>query len=176
MAANLLIVMLIGGLWHGAAWTFVAWGFVHGVALVANHQMRRLRIVQRLGEHRAFRLGAWALSMSIVLLAWALFRSPDFATAGRWMLSIVSNTDNILAITGPPDRWLVILSTLWALLLPNIPGIFRIAADRDAIDWTAPPGIPLPPVWVSSVAAIALLASLIGMARNQPNAFIYFQF
>lgn len=92
------------------------------------------------------------------------------------MLSIVSNTDNNLAITGPPDRWLVILSTLWALLLPNIPGIFRIAADRDAIDWTAPPGIPLPPVWVSSVAAIALLASLIGMARNQPNAFIYFQF
>jgi D-alanyl-lipoteichoic acid acyltransferase DltB (MBOAT superfamily) len=175
-AANLLIVMLIGGLWHGAAWTFVAWGFVHGVALAANHQMRQLPIVQRLGEHWAFRLGAWALSMTIVLVAWALFRSPDFATAGRWMLSMVSNADNIFAITGPSDRWLVVISTLWALLLPNLPRIFRIAADRDAIDWTAPPGIPLPPVWVSSAAAIALLASLIGMARNEPNAFIYFQF
>ena len=175
-AANLLIVMLIGGLWHGAAWTFVAWGFVHGVALAANHQMRQLPIVQRLGAHRAFRFGAWALSMTIVLVAWALFRSPDFATAGRWMLSMVSNADNILAITGPSDRWLVVISTLWALLLPNLPRIFRIAADRDAIDWTAPPGIPLPPVWVSSAAAIALLASLIGMARNEPNAFIYFQF
>jgi alginate O-acetyltransferase complex protein AlgI len=175
-AANLLIVMLIGGLWHGAAWTFVAWGFVHGVALAANHQMRQLPIVQRLGEHWAFRFGARALSMTIVLVAWALFRSPDFATAGRWMLSMVSNADNIFAITGPSDRWLVVISTLWALLLPNLPRIFRIAADRDAINWTAPPGIPLPPVWVSSAAAIALLASLIGMARNEPNAFIYFQF
>jgi hypothetical protein len=138
--------------------------------------MRQFRIVQRLGKHRAFRLGAWAVSMSIVLAAWALFRSPDFATAGRWMLSIASNADSILAITGQSDRWLVVTSTLWALLLPNIPWIFRIAADRDAIDWTAPPGIPLPPVWVSSAAAIALLASLIGMARNEPNAFIYFQF
>jgi D-alanyl-lipoteichoic acid acyltransferase DltB (MBOAT superfamily) len=175
-AANLLIVMLIGGLWHGAAWTFVAWGFVHGVALAANHQMRQLPIVRRLGEHRAFRFGAWAVSMTIVLFAWALFRSPDFATSGRWMLSMVSNADNILAITGPSDRWLVAIATLWALLLPNLPRIFRIAADRDAIDWTAPPGIPLPPAWLSSAAAIALLASLIGMARNEPNAFIYFQF
>jgi alginate O-acetyltransferase complex protein AlgI len=175
-AANLMIVMLIGGLWHGAAWTFVAWGFVHGVALVANHQMRQFRIVQRVGKHQAFRLGGWAVSMSVVLAAWALFRSPDFATAGRWMLSIVGNADSILAITGPSDRWLVVISTLWALLLPNIPRVFRIAADRDAIDWTAPPGIPPPPVWVSSAAAIALLASLIGMARNEPNAFIYFQF
>jgi D-alanyl-lipoteichoic acid acyltransferase DltB (MBOAT superfamily) len=174
--ANLLIVMLIGGLWHGAAWTFVAWGLVHGVALVTNHQIRQLRAVQHLGKHWAFRISAWALSMTIVLAAWALFRSPDFATAGRWLLSIVSNTDNILAITGPSDRWLVAISTLWALLLPNLPRIFRIAADRDAIDWTAPPGIPLPPVWVSSAAAVALLASLIGMARNEPNAFIYFQF
>jgi alginate O-acetyltransferase complex protein AlgI len=176
MAANLLIVMLIGGLWHGAAWTFVAWGFVHGVALIANHQIRQLQIVQRLGTHWAFRLGAWAASMTVVLGAWALFRSPDFATAGRWLLSTVSNADNIFATTGPSDRWLVAISTLWALLLPNLPGIFRIAADRDAIDWTAPPGIPLPPVWVSAAAAVALVTSLIGMMRNEPNAFIYFQF
>ena len=174
--ANLLIVMLIGGLWHGAAWTFVAWGFVHGVALVANHQIRQLHIVQRAGNHWAFRLGAWALSMTIVLAAWALFRSPDFATSGRWLLSIVSKADNILETTGPSDRWLVAISTLWALLLPNIPRIFRIEPDRDAIDWTAPPGIPLPPLWVSAAAALALVASLIGMARNEPNAFIYFQF
>jgi D-alanyl-lipoteichoic acid acyltransferase DltB (MBOAT superfamily) len=174
--ANLLIVMLIGGLWHGAAWTFVAWGFVHGIALVANHQIRQTQIVQRVGQHWAFRISAWALSMTVVLGAWALFRSPDFATSGRWLLSIVSNADNIFATTGPSDRWLVAISTLWALLLPNIPRIFRIAADRDAIDWTAPPGIPLPPVWVSVAAALALVASLIGMARNEPNAFIYFQF
>ena len=174
--ANLLIVMLIGGLWHGAAWTFVAWGFVHGVALVANHQLRRLPIVQRAGSRPAFRFGGWALSMAIVLFAWALFRSPDFATAGRWLLSIGSNASNIPAINGPPDHWLVALATLGALLLPNLPTIFRIAADRDAIDWTAPPGIPLPPIWVSAAAALALIASLIGMAQNAPNAFIYFQF
>jgi len=174
--ANLLIVMLIGGLWHGAAWTFVAWGFVHGVALVANHQIRQLQTIQRVGKHWAFRLTAWAMSMTVVLCAWALFRSPDFATAGRWLLSIVSNADNIFATTGPSDRWLVAMATLWALLLPNLPRIFRVPADRDATDWTAPPGIPMPPVWISAAAALALVASLIGMAQNEPNAFIYFQF
>ena len=174
--ANLLIVMLIGGLWHGAAWTFVAWGFVHGVALVANHQLRRLPIVQRAGGGSAFRFGGWALSMATVLFAWTLFRSPDFATAGRWLLSIVSHAGNIPSTTGPPDHWLVVVVTLCALLLPNLPTIFGIAADRDAIDWTAPPGIPPPPIWVSAAAALALVASLIGMAQNEPNAFIYFQF
>ena len=174
--ANLLIVMLIGGLWHGAAWTFVAWGFVHGIALVANHQIRRLPTVQRAGNSLSFRLGAWVISMTIVLFAWALFRSPDFATAGRWLLSIVSNGGNTPTITGPPEHWLVALATLGALVLPNLPTIFRIAADRDVIDWTAPPGIPLPPIWISAAAALALIASLIGMAQDAPNAFIYFQF
>lgn len=173
---NLLLVMLIGGLWHGAAWTFVAWGLVHAIALVTNHQIRRSKVVEVIGRHLVFRLFSWMLTMIVVVAAWALFRSPDFSTAGRWLLSIIANADVLFVTTYLPDRWLVAILIGWALMLPNVPKIFRMEADRDKIDWTAPPGIPPSPLWVSPIAAVALVASLIGMARNEPNAFIYFQF
>lgn len=175
-AANLLFVMLVGGLWHGAAWTFVAWGFIHGAALVVNHQLRGFRVIQRLRNFRIFSVVSWAATMAVVVLAWALFRSPDFHTAGRWLLSIVNDQQSLFATTSPPNRWLVAVSVIWVLALPNVPKIFRLEANRDKIDWSSPPGIPFPPFWISPLAALALIASLIGMAKNEPSAFIYFQF
>ncbi len=76
---NLLLTMLAGGLWHGAAWTFVIWGGLHGMALVVNHECRRI-----FGDGRsplpipAF-LG-WLVTINFVCLAWITFRAPDFAT------------------------------------------------------------------------------------------------
>ena len=170
---NLLVVMLVGGIWHGAAWTFVAWGFLHGVALVAAHRLR--------GDGRSkggwiSRTLAWASSMSIVLIAWILFRSPDFPTAERWLLSIITDYDVHVQTVAIPQRWFILATLLWVLCLPNIPQIFRIEIDRDAVDWSSPAGIPLPPSWVAGSAAIALVVSLILLAREETNAFIYFQF
>ncbi len=75
-AVNVIATMLLGGLWHGANWTFVAWGGLHGVALAVNH----------VWEGRGFRLpnaAAWLLTLLFVMAAWVLFRSPTFGQAGQ---------------------------------------------------------------------------------------------
>ena len=74
---NLMITMLLGGLWHGAAWGFVLWGAIHGTALVIEHQFR--------GRVRLPRWLAWAIVFNIVALAWIPFRAPDLSLAGSFV-------------------------------------------------------------------------------------------
>lgn len=81
---NLLITMLAGGLWHGAAWTFVAWGGLHGVALVANQEFRRHFPLDRQSVPILRRAFGWFLTMNFVCLCWILFRASSFGTA--WLL------------------------------------------------------------------------------------------
>ncbi|MDP9003166.1 MAG: MBOAT family protein [Verrucomicrobiota bacterium] len=103
---NIMITMLLGGLWHGGAWTFLVWGALHGLALVVHREWVRLT------EHRTqaqaiMRWLAWPLSIYWVCLAWIFFRAVDLAHAfpalrsfmffqssgtqdlGAWMLWIV---------------------------------------------------------------------------------------
>jgi alginate O-acetyltransferase complex protein AlgI len=76
---NLLLTMLLGGLWHGAAWTFVFWGFLHGAALAA-HKLHMDRIKE--GRARPVPpLIGWVLTYAFVCFAWIFFRSPDFSSA-----------------------------------------------------------------------------------------------
>ncbi len=79
---NLMLTMLLGGLWHGAAWTFVFWGFLHGAALALERGLRP-RLLPRLAGIPGPVLGAagWAWTMLVVLVAWVFFRAPSFATA-----------------------------------------------------------------------------------------------
>lgn len=76
---NLFITMLLGGLWHGANWTFVFWGFLHGVGL-AVHKARQDRIQQGRSKPLPPVLG-WLLTYAFVCFAWVFFRAQDFATA-----------------------------------------------------------------------------------------------
>lgn len=79
--ANLLLTMVIGGLWHGAAWTFVLWGALHGFYLLANYGWRSIS-----GGIKGGRVGvacSHALTLSAVIIAWVLFRSNDAAAALR---------------------------------------------------------------------------------------------
>ena len=72
---NLMLTMLLGGLWHGAGWTFVVWGGLHGLYLVLHHGWRRL------SGGAAPRWWGDALTFLAVVLAWVVFRAPDLATA-----------------------------------------------------------------------------------------------
>jgi D-alanyl-lipoteichoic acid acyltransferase DltB (MBOAT superfamily) len=84
--ANLLATMLLGGLWHGASWTFVVWGGLHGVYLAVNHAWRALRGGGGRAAPAASRVGrtaGWALTFLAVVVGWVVFRSPDLDTAGR---------------------------------------------------------------------------------------------
>ena len=74
---NLMLTMLLGGLWHGAGWTYVAWGGLHGLYLLVNHAWRNLTKV----ELPVF--PAWAMTMLAVIPAWVFFRASDFASAAN---------------------------------------------------------------------------------------------
>ncbi|MFB9265479.1 MBOAT family O-acyltransferase [Bradyrhizobium erythrophlei] len=80
-ARNLVIVFVVSGIWHGAAWTFVAWGALHGVCLVIERAVARVaRPESWLGEP-ARRLVGWVWMMIVVLVGWMFFRSTSVAGA-----------------------------------------------------------------------------------------------
>ncbi|MBA28467.1 MBOAT family O-acyltransferase [uncultured Hyphomonas sp.] len=82
---NLMVTMLVGGLWHGAAWTFVIWGGLHGLFLVVNHVWLKLKSALP-GYERYFVIPKWmgiVLTFLSVTVAWVFFASPDFETAMR---------------------------------------------------------------------------------------------
>ncbi|MFM7371460.1 MAG: MBOAT family protein, partial [Sphaerospermopsis kisseleviana] len=81
---NLLITMLLGGLWHGAGWTFIVWGGLHGVYLIINHSYRSFR--KKLGHN--LREDHWLLkgvgclvTFLAVVISWVFFRSNSIPTA-----------------------------------------------------------------------------------------------
>jgi len=81
---NLMVTMLLGGLWHGAGWTFIIWGGLHGVLLTLNHWWRDL--VKHLHWERAMetvpaRFAAWGLTFLSVLICWVFFRSPTLESS-----------------------------------------------------------------------------------------------
>lgn len=80
---NILATMLIGGLWHGAAWTFVVWGGLHGAYLVVNHVWRDMRGDASLIGHRAGRMIGGAVTFIAVTVAWVFFRAESFDAARR---------------------------------------------------------------------------------------------
>ena len=78
---NIMLTMLIGGLWHGANWTFVAWGGLHGIFLLVNHAWRGLR-----GERETTLFRQWSarvFTFLLVILAWVFFRAESFDAARR---------------------------------------------------------------------------------------------
>ncbi len=86
---NLAIVMVLGGLWHGASWTFVLWGAAHGVMLGINHAWNQTLISQRAVFRSALaRRCLVLLTFVMVTLAWVLFRADGLDTAGRMFESL----------------------------------------------------------------------------------------
>ncbi|MGF1642970.1 MAG: MBOAT family O-acyltransferase [Thiotrichales bacterium] len=81
-SVNLMLTMLLGGLWHGAAWTFVVWGALHGSYLLINHAWSRALEQGRIP--RPLRFGpttGWALTLLAVAVAWTFFAAPSFGAA-----------------------------------------------------------------------------------------------
>lgn len=84
--ANLLITMLLAGLWHGAGWTFVAWGAWHGGFVVINHLWQRWQGSPSTASHPARDFAAWLGTFLVIVLGWVLFRAGSFEVA-RTMLT-----------------------------------------------------------------------------------------
>lgn len=81
---NLIITMLLGGLWHGASWTFVIWGGLHGLFLVINQCWRSFftdRIPSRWASNNLYSFVAWLLTFLCVVIAWIFFRAESLSSA-----------------------------------------------------------------------------------------------
>jgi alginate O-acetyltransferase complex protein AlgI len=160
---NLMLTMLLGGLWHGASWTFVVWGGLHGAYLAIERFLR-----QRTGEPRRARgrLAALVLALLTYLLVnvtWVFFRAQDFTTAGRLIGSMLSLGEGARVLSSALAAQAVVavglmLVTHWIMRDTTIEEL----AER--VPW-----------WVSGTA-VGLMAFLTVITLGSGDAFIYFQF
>jgi D-alanyl-lipoteichoic acid acyltransferase DltB (MBOAT superfamily) len=195
---NLMATMLLGGLWHGANWTFVLWGALHGGFLAVNHGYRGL--VKRMGWEKAadrpgFRPLYWALTFLAVVFAWVLFRAEDAGTAWRIISAMIPGKafleagthQHILAAAeyAGPEHWVVLALILTATLrLPNSAQIMRehlgasmVGVPPDTrrsgilrLSWG--PGA----AWAFLAAGLFFMGLVFQYARGSPPEFIYFNF
>jgi D-alanyl-lipoteichoic acid acyltransferase DltB (MBOAT superfamily) len=181
---NLMATMLLGGLWHGAGWTFALWGGLHGAYLVANHLWRALKA--RLGlfpgePTRARLLAAGALTFVAVVAAWVPFRAASFAQA-HGILAGMAGLNGAAPGTLPevlslPLAWLWIaglLALAWfapntqeimARHLPQMPQLTTVR--HSLLLWR-------PTAWHALAFAVAAVIALGHLAHV--SEFLYFQF
>src|SRR5690606_38934048 len=98
---NLGITMLLGGLWHGASWSFVLWGGLHGAYLMVNHAFRAAcgkALMQRLDASRVFVMLSWALTMLAVIVAWVFFRAETLGGALRTLEAMAGQAGGTAAV------------------------------------------------------------------------------
>ncbi len=94
--ANLMTTMLLGGLWHGAGWTFVLWGGLHGLYLAINHGWHYIKKhlgMEWLDTNPAWRMFAWLLTFVYVVNAWVFFRSENLGAAFAMLKGMYSVND-----------------------------------------------------------------------------------
>jgi len=80
---NIMITMVLGGLWHGAGWNFLAWGFFHGCLIVATHVLSTLQFLERFVHSRNWwiRIMKWGMTTYVVLIGWIIFRAVNIDLA-----------------------------------------------------------------------------------------------
>jgi len=158
--ANLMITMLLGGLWHGANWTFVVWGGIHGAGLAME------RGSGFVGNH-AFRsnLGRWIRRVIIfhfVCFAWIFFRSPSFDTAWGFL-------------AGLGDwQWKSVYGLALLFLLAHV--IVLLFIDLHLEHSGGEYLLEKRPLIARVTCGLLLCVFITLFGANQTNAFIYFQF
>lgn len=167
---NLLITMLVAGLWHGAQWTFVTWGFIHGLVLVISQpvsskplisnsvgRVNRQAISHRLTPRKFL---GWLGTMLVVLMAWVLFRADGFATAVRCYQQMLFAGDGITWL--PP----LAIAAMGMMFLEH--AIWRTKLRRCM-------RLPMRD-WYSPIATAVMIWCLILYAPQGFRPFVYFQF
>jgi alginate O-acetyltransferase complex protein AlgI len=190
---NLMVTMLLGGLWHGAGWNFLVWGGLHGVYLGINHLWREWRSDKPAAAAGLAARGlSWIITFLAVVIAWVFFRARTMA--GAWQMlgglfgfeagSSAYASSGILRLMDLPvlvgeQRLLLIgggavaLALLIALCLPNVPQLFGYREYRRAPEKMAWLRWRPNAAW-ALVSATAFAISLFGMWQRLE--FLYFQF
>ncbi|HEY2712800.1 MAG TPA: MBOAT family O-acyltransferase [Chthoniobacterales bacterium] len=163
-ALNLVIVMFLGGLWHGAAWTFVVWGLLHGSYLVIERVCRVCFEDKPWASAPSVRILAWFATYAAVCIAWVFFRANDFTIATRMLGGMFgghAHGDAILSTRELLQIGVVtagVITMHWAMR----ENTFETAVMR------------MPPWAITAIGAV--MACAIIFTQGNSNAFIYFQF
>jgi D-alanyl-lipoteichoic acid acyltransferase DltB (MBOAT superfamily) len=161
---NLVIVMFLGGLWHGAAWTFVVWGLLHGCYLVIERICRVLFEAKRWASTLPVRVVAGFATYVAVCIAWVFFRAPDFTIASRMLGGMFGQQPHGDAILTTRELFQIgsvtagVIAVHWAM--------------RDDTFETA---VMRMPHWAITAIGAAMACAVI-FTQGNSNAFIYFQF
>jgi len=169
---NLAITMLLGGLWHGAAWTFVIWGALHGAYLCINHGWNRFGPIIAPRFARAADLAAFILTFIAVVVAWVFFRADTLSTA-LYVLGRMADPTNIAF--GHAEWAYAVFIMLYAAIAwfgPNTQAIM----GYDHANRTVGQGLRAWQMRPRFIYASALLLALGILGIQQHSEFIYFRF
>jgi len=187
---NLIITMFLGGLWHGAGWTFIVWGLLHGLYLLINNTWRRLRIMlgHDLSKHTWWgTCAAGALTFSAVVIGFVIFRAENLASASV----ILKSMAGLNGFAMPASSALPNLARGWRLLavLAGIvwllPNMYQFMSQVEpAINIYRGKSTPTPQRWFdihwqpnalwAGIAGIIGLFAILYSARA--SEFLYYQF
>jgi alginate O-acetyltransferase complex protein AlgI len=194
--ANLSFTMLLAGIWHGAGWTFVIFGALHGLYLVINTIWTRLGVW--IGLRRCGAVVSWSITFVAVVVGWVFFRSETVSGAFRVIVGMSGANGIVLPVSyaghlsflkliglgfgqlyffaGWPELLLIAALFVMVLALPNVPDIFRVK-DLPFVEDRAPSLVHVS--WSSSFAwacAVGGLAYLALSGIDGYSEFIYFNF
>jgi D-alanyl-lipoteichoic acid acyltransferase DltB (MBOAT superfamily) len=179
---NLILTMLIGGLWHGAAWTFVLWGLFHGICLAVNHLWLGLWGSRSRPWQAASGLTTWGargVTFFLVVIGWVLFRAADFQTvhhmlAAMFHLSAAPGAGMPALMKSNDWIWLgVLLAFVW--LLPNAAQLLITQQPYPAV--TKEPRSRIH--WQMSLAGACLTGLLLALSLlslSRSGEFLYYNF
>jgi alginate O-acetyltransferase complex protein AlgI len=171
--ANLMATMILGGFWHGAGWTFILWGTLHGLYLLVAHaweSFARVRLPAPL---------AWGATLIAVIVAWVIFRAPDMHSAGVILAGLTGAQGLHHPIANLAEAPAVILLSIALLvacaIVPNTQQIMRgyrpvlgsIAPEKPLLHWS-------PSARFSALAGMAAVAVM--LLSWETSEFLYFQF
>ena len=163
---NLMLTMLIGGLWHGAAWTFIIWGGLHGLALVVHKLWMKQR---KEASHSRFGTAcSILLTFVFVSLAWVFFRAGSFKTAFLVFKAIFTWQSGVVFISSWAVFGIAVIALAQAAAV--------IKSEREHRAWEG----YYPTVRLDTFAGLLLFFTFVGLtlglAYTGNNPFIYFQF
>ncbi|MEO6181426.1 MAG: MBOAT family O-acyltransferase [Devosia sp.] len=158
----LMTTMVLGGLWHGANFTFVLWGTLHGLALVANHLWAKTSLAENVRDKWLYKALCLVLMTAFILATWVFFRSPDIETAGDVFSGIAQRLDAPTLLTPFLTALLVI-----GVLTQFVPSSLRIGLSATFMRV---------PMVLQIAGLVAAMIVLILFAPTAAAPFIYFQF
>jgi alginate O-acetyltransferase complex protein AlgI len=160
---NLMATMLLGGLWHGASWRFVAWGGLHGLYLAGERVVRGIWASSNWAGQWFVQIPLAILTYGMVCITWVFFRAEDFTAAWRLLVNMLVRPGTVQLVT----RFEV--ATILGITLVLLAGHWLLR------NTTLEHAVARLPWWVRALGLAILLVSLI-LAPGDDRAFIYFQF